>query len=166
MDDFQKNQPPIKRHPALVSFSKDHHFGLLLAWKIRQGLMYAVAPERISNYVLFFFKEDLLMHFKEEEQFLFTMLPAGDPMRERAEADHSGIYQQIAQLEQDKNNPGLLNQFAEDLDKHIRFEEREFFNHLQQNVDEATIETAASRMPNNSKEIESKWDDAFWERKK
>lgn len=49
-----KNQAPIKRHQAIVSFSKDHHFGLLLIWKIRQGLNKAVNPERISNYVTFF----------------------------------------------------------------------------------------------------------------
>ena len=51
-----KNQAPIKRHQAIVSFSKDHHFGLLLVWKIRQGLKKSIDPVRISNYVLFFFK--------------------------------------------------------------------------------------------------------------
>ena len=53
------NTTPIKRHPAIVSFSKDHHFGLLLVWKIRQGLSRQVDPERISNYTGYFFKEDL-----------------------------------------------------------------------------------------------------------
>ena len=66
-----KNHAPIKRHQALVSYSKEHHFGLLLVWKIRQGLMNAVSPERIGKYVLFFFNEDLKTHFKEEEQLLF-----------------------------------------------------------------------------------------------
>jgi hypothetical protein len=67
-----KNRAPIKRHQAIVSFSKDHHFGLLLVWKIRKGLNKTVDPVRISNYVTFFLKEDLEKHFKEEEQLLFS----------------------------------------------------------------------------------------------
>ena len=66
-----KDHAPIKRHQALVSFSKEHHFGLLLVWKIRQGLANAVSAERISRYVLFFFNEDLKFHFREEEELLF-----------------------------------------------------------------------------------------------
>ena len=73
-----KNHTPLKRHQAIVSFSKDHHFGLLLVWKIRQGLVKDIDAERISNYVLFFFKEDLVKHFREEEQFLFCKLPAAE----------------------------------------------------------------------------------------
>ena len=66
-----KTSTPLKRHPAIVSFSKDHHFGLLLVWKIRQGLAKAVDAERISKYVLYFFREDLEKHFQEEERLLF-----------------------------------------------------------------------------------------------
>jgi hypothetical protein len=66
-----KDHVPIKRHKAIVSFSKDHHYGLLLVWKIRQGLNKEVSAERIINYVLFFFKEDLEKHFKTEELLLF-----------------------------------------------------------------------------------------------
>lgn len=61
-----KDHTPLKRHQAIVSFSRDHHFGLLLVWKIRQGLNKAVTAERISNYVLFLFKEDIEKHFREE----------------------------------------------------------------------------------------------------
>ncbi len=86
-----KDHAPIKRHQALVSFSKEHHFGLLLVWKIRQGLDNAVSAERISKYVLFFFNEDLKTHFKEEEELLFSKLPATDALRVRAEEEHKEI---------------------------------------------------------------------------
>lgn len=64
-----KNQAPIKRHQAIVSFSKDHHFGLLLIWKIRQGLNKAVNPERISNYVTFFLKKTLKNILKKKSNY-------------------------------------------------------------------------------------------------
>ena len=126
-----KDVTPLKRHRAIVSFSKDHHFGLLLVWKIRQGLNKAVEPERISNYVTFFFKEDLDKHFKEEEQLLFCELPVEDVLRKQAEADHQSIYRLVEAIGEKKNETSLLRQLADELEKHIRFEERELFNHLQ-----------------------------------
>ncbi len=158
-----KNQAPIKRHKAIVSFSKDHHFGLLLVWKIRQGLNKAVNPERISNYVIFFFKEDLEKHFKEEEQLLFNKLPVDDVLRKQAEADHQAIYKLIAAVEKKKDDAVLLNQLADELEKHIRFEERELFNHLQNNIAADDLELIEKRFSNSSKEIDEKWEDVFWE---
>jgi hemerythrin-like domain-containing protein len=161
-----KDVAPIKRHQAIVSFSKDHHFGLLLVWKIRQGLNKLISPDRISNYVLFFFKEDLEKHFKEEEQLLFSNLPVDDVLRKQAEADHKSIYNLVAAIEKKKGDAVQLNQLADELERHIRFEERELFNHLQDNINADDLEKIAKRFSNNSKEIDSKWEDVFWEIKK
>ena len=160
-----KDHAPIKRHQALVSFSKEHHFGLLLVWKIRQGLANAVSAERISRYVLFFFNEDLKIHFKEEEELLFSKLPASDTLRIQAEEEHKEIYRLIAVITQTANDEKLLRQFADTLDKHIRFEERTLFNHLQTHVTPEELEEISKRF-SNSVDLDSKWDDVFWLRKK
>lgn len=161
-----KNQAPIKRHPAIVSFSKDHHFGLLLVWKIRQGLDKDVDPERISNYVIFFFKEDLGKHFKEEEQLLFCELPVDDVLRKRAETDHLKILNLVEAIEEKKDDIVLLMQLADELEKHIRFEERELFNHLQNKIKPDDLERIAKRFPSSSKDIDEEWKDVFWGIKK
>jgi len=158
-----ENNTPQKRHQAIISFSKDHHFGLLLVWKIRQGLNKAVNPERISNYVIFFFKEDLEKHFKEEEQLLFSKLPVGDVLRKKAEADHQAIYKLVGTIEKKKDDANLLGQLADELEKHIRFEERELFNHLQNNIPIDNLASIDSRLSNSSKAIDEKWEDVFWE---
>lgn len=160
-----KDHAPIKRHQALVSFSKEHHFGLLLVWKIRQGLANAVSAERISRYVLFFFNEDLKIHFKEEEELLFSKLPATDKLRIQAEEEHKEIYRLIAMITQTANDEELLRQFADTLDKHIRFEERTLFNHLQTHVAPEELEEISKRF-SNSVDLDSKWEDVFWVRKK
>ena len=160
-----KDHAPIKRHQALVSFSKEHHFGLLLVWKIRQGLANAVSAERISRYVLFFFNEDLKIHFREEEELLFSKLPAIDTLRIQAEEEHKEIYRLIAVITQTANDEKLLRQFADTLDKHIRFEERTLFNHLQTHVAPEELEEISKRF-SNSVDLDSKWDDVFWLRKK
>lgn len=161
-----KDNTPIKRHLAMVSFSKDHHFGLLLAWKIRQGLKKVVNAERISKYVVYFFKADLKKHFNDEEQFLFCKLPESDVLRKRAEADHQSIYNLVNDIDKNKNDTKLLTQLANELEKHIRFEERELFNHLQEKITPADLELIEKRISSNGKTIDEKWNDVFWEIKK
>jgi len=95
-----KNVAPIKRHPAFVALSKDHHHSLMLGWKIKTGLNSDVSLERISNYVLYFFKENLQYHFREEEQLIFSKMPSNDVLRQQAEAEHENIYSIIEKIKQ------------------------------------------------------------------
>ena len=159
-----KTPIPIKRHPALVSFSKDHHFGLLLTWKIRQGFKNDISPERIADYVLFFFKADLEKHFTEEEDLLFSQLPAGDALRQKGEADHHALRQLIALISEHKGDAALLNQFADKLQTHIRFEERQLFNHLQERIGPDQLALIAKQFSNDGKRKDENWTDTFWEK--
>jgi len=158
-----KENTPLKRHQALVSFSKDHHFALLLIWKIKQGLGKAVSAERISNYVLAFFKEDLQQHFTEEEQLLFCKLPEDDALRHQAETEHKIIYQLVTAIQQNPNDIGLLQQFSDTLEKHIRFEERTFFNHLQHKIGTEELENILKLSEKREHDLLAQWNDQFWE---
>lgn len=158
-----KNSKPIKRNEALVSFSREHHFGLLLGWKIRQGLEKGISPERISNYVLYFYDNDLYKHFREEETLLFPLLTPEDELRKIAESQHRSICQIVASVKADKKQPVLLLQLANELEDHIRFEERELFNHIQQQVSINEFGKASSRQSNDSRVIEENWNDVFWQ---
>jgi hypothetical protein len=61
---------PIKRSPALVQLSRDHHFALLLIWKILQGFRFE--PHRIGNYITFFFENYLKSLFKQDVFWMKT----------------------------------------------------------------------------------------------
>jgi iron-sulfur cluster repair protein YtfE (RIC family) len=154
---------PLKRHQALVSFSKDHHFALLLIWKIKQGLAKAVSAERISDYVLSFFKEDLQQHFTEEEQLLFCKLPMDDVLRKQAETEHKNTYQLVTSIQQNPDDIGLLQQFADTLEKHIRFEERTLFNHLQDKIGMEELENILQLSEKREHDLMAHWKDQFWE---
>lgn len=69
-----ETKKPIKRNAAIVEFSEDHHFALLLVWKIREGLKKSIDPVRINRYAIHFFDTDLTHHFKDEEEMLFNKL--------------------------------------------------------------------------------------------
>ncbi|HEX5151550.1 MAG TPA: hemerythrin domain-containing protein [Parafilimonas sp.] len=122
---------PIKRDKAFVTLSKDHHFGLLLIWKIRQDLAANTSGKHISSYVLEFFRDNLQEHFKEEEEIVFSKLPCDDVLREQAEKEHKNIYALIESLRKNDSDKDLQKQFADSLEAHVRFEERVLFNHLQ-----------------------------------
>ena len=160
-----KNPSPIKRHQALVSFSRDHHIGLLLVWKIRQGLAKAINPERITNYVLYAFDNDLRQHFSEEERLMFSKLPAADPLRQRAENEHAAMYGLAEKLRSKKGNGQLLTQFAQTLQDHIRFEERILFGYMQEKFGPADLESIVTYDGTEAGNIDGSWEDLFWETK-
>ena len=64
-------QKPIKRHEAIKPYSREHHHGLLLCWKIREGLKHEVAIDRIKKYADFLWETQIEPHFKAEEKYIF-----------------------------------------------------------------------------------------------
>ena len=70
----------------------------------------------------------------------------------------------MAAIAEKKDDANLLNQFANILEKHIRFEERELFNHLQNKIAADELEKIAGRLSNDTKAIDDSWEDVFWEK--
>jgi len=133
-------QRPIKRDKAFITLSKDHHFSLLLVWKIRKDLAAGMHGKEITHYVLDFFKDSLQEHFKEEEETIFSRLPNEDTLRKQAEKEHKYICFLIELLNENDSNRDLQEQFADMLEAHVRFEERILFNHLQETLKPEELE--------------------------
>jgi hemerythrin-like domain-containing protein len=138
------HQKPIKRNQALVDYSKDHYFGLVLVSRIKEGLKNAIDPKRISQYVIHFFETDLMYHFKDEEEILFVKLLPTNKLRVQAESEHQIIYQLINTLKAQPDHKITLELFADTLKKHIRFEERALFNYMQENLTEELLTEISS----------------------
>jgi hypothetical protein len=64
----------MKRNTNLQALSRDHHLGLLLAWKIRQGLKFLADLQIIADYIAYFSATALFPHFEEEEKQILTCL--------------------------------------------------------------------------------------------
>lgn len=67
-------------------------------------------------------------------------------VREQAENEHIQLYQLIDSISENRNDIQLLQQFAGLLEKHIRFEERILFNHLQDIMGEEELERLIREM--------------------
>jgi len=157
---------PIKRSAAIVEFSRDHHFALLLLWKIREGLKNSIEPSRIGSYVIHFFDQDLIPHFQAEEEILFSRLPKENALRLQAEEEHRNIYRIMDAMKKNPAEPAALDQFTEALESHIRFEERELFNYLQDNISEAELSEIASWLKARTHDPGVAWSDTFWDNKR
>ncbi len=148
---------PIKRHSALQEVSRDHHHGLLLCWKIRTGLSKNIQPERIKTYVDWFYETYLVPHFIMEETYIFPILGKDHPWIKKVLAEHRRLNRLFSTSTVDIKT---LGQIEETLEQHIRFEERQLFNHVQQ-VASATQLEIIEKQHNNEK-FKDNTDDPFW----
>ena len=124
----------MKRHPALLQLSREHHTALKLSLDCRkavlaadQGAMNALAGQMSS-----LFAAELEPHFQREEEELLPWLEAAGEHQlvARTLAEHAqlrGLAERIGRGDQ-----GALEAFATALSDHVRFEERELFEKAQE----------------------------------
>lgn len=154
---------PLKRHPALVPLSQDHHFGLLLSWKIRRGFSNNIDTQRIFRYVDYFVNEHLEKHFQHEEGYLFIYLAKNDLLRREAESQHESIRTLFKKMMSGGDVEKIdLNEFADELESHIRFEERKLFPYIQVELLEEDLKEFQLRMEEIHEKVQEHWEDEFW----
>ena len=148
---------PLKRVLELQPLSHDHHHGLQLCWKIRTGFSKQVEVERIKNYADWFFTNHLVPHFELEEKYIFTILDPKNELVKQALTDHRRLKRLFSETTNLEKSLGLIE---EELEKHIRFEERILFPEVQK---EATPEQLAEigKIHNHELFIENN-EDTFW----
>ena len=127
----------MKRHPALIPLSRDHHDGLVQAVRLRRAAADGDASARLVAAREFgeFFRNEERVHLRDEEEELFPLLlrhvasqPA--PLRE-ARLQHLQL-EGFARTLEIAVAAGIVDRDAlsaagELLDAHIRLEERQLF---------------------------------------
>ena len=148
---------PLKRAKELQPFSREHHHGLLLCWKIRKGFTSGVKKERIKRYADHLYQTNLLPHFKDEEKYIFPILGSEHELVKKALAEHRRLIR-LFTLEQDVTKS--LSKIEEELEAHIRFEERTLFPEIQKIATKDQLQT----IEQHHQEILAcdDWDDEFW----
>ena len=148
--------PPIKRHQDLQAVSREHHFGLLLSWKIRAGFRKEIAPERIKKYTDWFWENYLKAHFDFEENYIFTILDKQHKYIKKALKDHRRLMRLFTSSDNTERNLWLIE---EELDAHIRFEERILFKEIEFVGTEEQLKQIARS--HETKDLYD-WEDEFW----
>ena len=154
---------PIKRSKELAPLSREHHDGLLFAWKIKQGLANGTPIETLCNYTRWFWLNHIKPHFRDEEKVLVKFLPQDNALVQQMFKEHAQIRDLIISLdkEPDSNSLQLL---AEVINNHIRFEERQLFGYAEENLSTEQLDEIYKALPDDS-HCETKWKDEFWVKK-
>jgi hemerythrin-like domain-containing protein len=127
----------MKRHPALIPLSRDHHDGLVQALRLRRAAADGDASARLAAAREFveFFRNEERVHLRDEEEELFPLFlrhvqPQPAPLRE-ARVQHMQLEGFARKLDiavaAGSVDRETLHAAGELLDAHIRLEERQLF---------------------------------------
>jgi iron-sulfur cluster repair protein YtfE (RIC family) len=133
----------------------------LFCWKIRAGFTRNIPASRMKAYADWFFHTHLLPHFEMEEQHIFPLLGSENLLVKKALAEHRRLTRLFENAEKPEK---ILGQIEEELDAHIRFEERILFNEIQKQVAGETLNEIEALHSLEAAEIAC-WADEFWETK-
>lgn len=159
----------ISRHQALQPLSRQHHQGLLASLLLEKGLKKNASLKEMRDFILQFWEEELQQHF-EKEDLLFLPLAYKYPILIEQLKQLNNEHQEIRLLILKLNNEAraeqfdTIAQFATSLEKHIRFEERQLFNAIQEALPENEMnefETALAAI--SEKDFCMKYPVKFWE---
>ena len=139
--------------------SREHHEGLLLVWKIRQGIKNKVDGERIARYLAWFWEHYFQKHFREEEESLPKILSREHPLIEQMFQEHVQIKNTIMAVQTDHPYT-KLEELAQTLNDHIRFEERILFNEVERVATEEQLQQLAGELKDELQV--AVWEDEFW----
>lgn len=147
---------PIKRHEALQPLGREHHTGLLFSWKIREGLKRNADIGRMKKYADWFWKSHLQAHFDLEEKLIFSILLDDNVKKQQALKEHESLRKLFGLEEKSANT---FSELEKQLDQHIRFEERDLFNEIQQAATEEQLKIITDH---HHDVIQDDWADEFW----
>lgn len=119
----------MKRHPALVELSHDHHAALFVALRLRRADEHTAEDARSA--FLAYWKTHGNEHFRQEEEVLFPGYaahgPAHHPMIAHALCDHVAIRSLAHEVAEEPTDIATLVELGIELEHHVRFEERALF---------------------------------------
>jgi len=146
----------MNRIEDLRALSDDHHTALVLARRcqqVAQGKL-SLSVETVWEHVLTAFSSHLEPHFQIEESFL---LPALEVLEEfelvaRIRSDHARLR---ALRDTTPLTQKLVEEFGRSLESHVRFEEREVFEHTQDRLPKAALRAIAKACESTPRTVSS-----------
>lgn len=129
----------MKRHPALIPLSQDHHKALLLAQLLKRNAPeYHGLPKDLigkMNFAKEIYHTELEHHFRDEEQFVFSYLKGKnaelDNLISEILNEHLILKEKTLSLVDNPNLVAQLDEIGNILGEHVRKEERILFEKAQ-----------------------------------
>jgi len=136
----------VRRSRQLKPLSSEHHQALLVAFQLKKGLAghaeSAGAPKDLPGLLALarrFEEQVFRTHARTEEDVLGRYLPEGELRRLAAEHAELARLVETAKSARPAELRAALSGFADLLERHVRWEERELFPYAEEHVDEDTL---------------------------
>ena len=124
------------RDKSLVPLSRQHQHALALCVRIdRASPITESDRSQWQMEIAQHFRAEIRIHFEAEEQFVFPgarRFSELDPLVAVLLSDHTWLRERFSRTEAQSLTGGEITEFAQRLAEHIRREERELFERLQQ----------------------------------
>lgn len=149
------------RDPSLIPLSHQHQHGLALTVLIDRGLKADPTQEKaleLSHKVARMAEIELLGHFQVEEKVLFPSIRSrldSDQVVDDLIAQHRKLEKLVERLATatDSDRIPLLREFAELLHRHIRIEERQLFQEIQEKLGEGQLTALGAQIDDNVRKV-------------
>jgi hemerythrin-like domain-containing protein len=156
----------MKRKKEFVTLSWEHHDGLVFAFRLQQGVKKEADPKIVRQYILETWDSALDHHFWQEEHILTTPLNesnAGQKKLQRMLDEHSYFRGVIEEFRKEEiADPQKIHEFADHLNKHIRFEELDLFPFLEGTLSDLKLNAIGDFLNEHHKKPAKCRTQAFW----
>jgi hypothetical protein len=142
----------MKRHPALIPLSHDHHHVLVIAQQLRRAT--SENTNEAARAFLAHWETEEKQHFRLEEELLLPAYAAhgepGHPAVTRMLQDHMLIRRDADRLAREPSLE-LLHELGKLLADHVQLEERELFPLIETTIPEPDLEALGARLRHTAK---------------
>ncbi|MBZ5856241.1 hemerythrin domain-containing protein [Flavihumibacter profundi] len=155
----------MQRAETLQPLSRQHKAALMTCLLIRKGISKQASVAVMADFFLKSWEKDLLPHIEEEERLLVPLLnryPEGKTFAATILRDHELLRNGIEHLKQQNLNERLIGSLADQLEQHIRFEERIVFQQMQDFIPEKELNHILFK-EDKSQPVCNSYTNHFWE---
>ena len=127
----------MKRHPSLIPLSHEHQHGLALAVMIDRR---SKPDAELARDVSAAWESELANHFRVEEEYVFPL--ADQELVGRLLTQHRELEAMVRDVAAagDDDRRARLEAFSKRLNEHIRIEERQLFEQMQESLTAEQLE--------------------------
>ncbi len=156
----------MKRNKNLVTLSWEHHNGLVSVSRLKRGLSNGTSENELVSYLTYIWSEDLVHHFDQEETIL---IPPAERLTDSHKLleeffDHHRRLKSLAESIKRLhiNRKDYIHEFTNLLEKHIRFEEKQFFPFIENQLNEDQLQTIGEYLKSQHRPGCKTWQHEFW----
>jgi hemerythrin-like domain-containing protein len=156
----------MKRHVHLQPLSRQHHNGLLVSLLLVKGLRKNAAVDVMNAFIQHAWQADLSDHFMQEEQVLIPALREttfDHQLTQRLLTEHEELTRLAHKASENAAGIDDISSFATLLEKHIRFEEKEYFPRAEASLSNEILADVGSKLHEDRSANCINYPIKFWE---